>query len=529
MFQTCYGMLMSGVDRDGFVVYFNHKIPMRKFLEDIDALAATFKSFKLNKGDVVTLYLPSCPQSLAAFYACSKLGLTANIVHPLVPFLQLKENLEKTNSKVLLFYDGLIRDERIFESLRQICVRCSIADYVTFRKPAFCFYSKFLRKRSRFAYAYAQICKNRGKTDAVGEATDIVCYMHSGGTSGEPKIVKLTNGAICGTALSMQKMYRPSVQKGDFNLATLPIFHAYGLCAAMHTPLYLGCSLILMPKFRPEIVKKYFLHYKVTIWSTVPAMIKKMLKSDCLDKTRLKNLDVIWCGGDVLDETTVEQTDKILEKHCPRARLMRGYGLTEVCGVCAVNSFFSSKKGSCGKPMPDVLAEIWDEDGNTLSAGEPGEIAISSPGNMAGYLDANGENTIVCRDGRTWIKTGDLGYVDCDGFLFVVDRIKRSLKIAAVNVFPSQIENCVKQLPFVDEACAVGTRIDGKQFVKVFVTLNTPTAAFEVESRVKEICRKNLIKYSVPRFVEVLPQMPRTAMGKIDFAALSRKADSSRD
>lgn len=552
--STCYEKLLRGVNRKGFVVYFNHKIPMRRFLQDIENLACAFGSLHLNKGDVVTLYLPSCLQSLAAFYACSKLGLVANIVHPQVPLDLLRKNLCEVCSKALFFYDGLIRDERPLAGLSQILVRCSVADYVSFRKPAFAFYSRFLRRNLRGrknVHTYRQICSQKGETDVVGRGSDVVCYMHSGGTSGEPKIVALTNDAFNSTCDSMQKMYRPQVSEGDFNLATLPIFHAYGLCAAMHTPLCLGCSIILVPRFRPKIVKNYFRHFKITIWSVVPAMIKKMDSADCLDGKWLRNLDVIWCGGDVLDESLVERTNKILSKYTRRARLMRGYGLTETCGVCAVNSFFFYKEGSCGKPMPDCFVQILDDDNTSLASGALGEIAVSAGGNMTGYLseempqtsaankfcdDIPAKNNLLSvpvgfsRDcfvelqGKSWVKTGDIGYVDDDGFLFVVDRKKRSFKIAAVNVFPAQIEACVKTLPFVDEACAVGVKVNGKQFVKVFVTLKSSVTSDEVTRRVIEICNQNLIRYSVPYFVEVLPQMPRTPFGKIDYKALESRA-----
>lgn len=522
MSETCYEMLQNGVNRNGFVVYFNHKVPMKKFLADIEGLSASLRALNLVKGDVVTLYLPSCPQSLAVFYACSKLGIIANIVHPLIPTQLLAQNLKKVGSKALFFYDGLVRDEGVFEGLGQILIRCSISDYVTLRKPFYSLYVRVVNKRIKSAYVYSRLTNNGGQTYVSGKGADTVCFMHSGGTGGQPKIVRLANEAFNNTARSMIEMYKPDVKNGDYNLATLPIFHAYGLCAAMHTPLCFGCSLILVPQFRPRVVKRYFEKYRITIWSVVPAMLKKMESCRCLDNKGLKNLDVIWCGGDVLDESVVERVDGILAKYSHRAKLMRGYGLTEVCGVCVVNNYFYYKKGSCGKPMPGCSAQIWDERNNALSCNQMGEIAVCSVGNMQGYLD--GGDCIEHVNGKLWIKTGDVGYLDEDGFLYIVDRKKRSLKIAAVNVFPAQIENCVKTLGFVDEACAVGVRIDGKQFIKVYITLKTPTDVRTAEKQVIEVCQNNLIRYSVPRFVEVISAMPRTPLGKIDYKSLEKRS-----
>lgn len=522
MANTCYETMLGGVSHNGNIVYYRHKIPMSEFLQDVESFSAGLLQLGLQKGDVVTMYLPSCPQGVAAFYACSKLGLVANIVHPMIPLNLLKENLRKTNSKALMFYDVLVRDEKTLATLGQKLVRCSIADYVTVRKPVYSLYAKCVGKRLKNIDTYAKLCKNRAHTEVLGDETDVVCYMHSGGTSGNPKIVKLTNRAFNMTALGMAQMYHPTVDASCYNLATLPIFHAYGLCSAVHAPLMLGYSLVLVPKFDTAAVKQCLAKHKVTCWSVVPAMLKKLLKDNRFDNKRaLADLDVIWCGGDVLDESMVEQVDGILKKYCPRAKLMRGYGLTEVCGVCVVNNYDHYRAESCGLPMPTCEAQIWDDDGNVLPPNVHGEIVICSGGNMQGYLE--GENCIAEKDGKSWVLTGDVGYMDEQGFVYVVDRKKRSLKIAAVNVFPSQVEACVKQLDFVDEACAVGYMHNEKQFVKVFVTLKTPTDAETVRRKVTEICQANLIPYSVPKFVEVISEMPRTPLGKIDYKALEQR------
>ena len=521
MANTCYEKMLESVSKDGNIVYYDHKIPMSRVLRDIDRFAAGLVTLGLTKGDVVTMYLPTCPQGLVAFYACSKLGLVSNIVHPLIPLNLLQENLRKTNSKALLFYDVLSRDETLLTTLGQKLVRCSIADYVTTRKPIFRLYARCIGKRLKNISTYAKLIKNDDKTDIVGDGSDVVCYMHSGGTSGQPKIVKLTNRAFNETALGMKLMYHPTVDASCYNLTTLPIFHAYGLCCAIHAPLILGFSLILVPKFNTANVERLLQRYKVTCWSVVPAMLKKLLKDKRLDNKRaLSDLDVIWCGGDVLEESLVTEVDAILSKYCPRAKLMRGYGLTEVCGVCIVNNYDHYHNYSCGMPMPTVEAQIWNDDGQALPPNTHGEIVICSGGNMAGYLE--GENCLVERNGKTWVLSGDIGYMDEEGFVYVVDRKKRSLKIAAVNVFPSQVESCVKQLDFVDEACAVGYVHNEKQFVKVFVTLKFPVDTETVTRKVTEICQANLIPYSVPRFVEVIDEMPRTPLGKIDFKALQQ-------
>lgn len=516
--MTCYELLQKGVDKDGYIVYYGYKLPMRRFLADVERAASGLKQSGFARGDAVTLQLPTCPQALALFYACSKLGIVANVVHPLVPVNLLSENILKTRSKALFFYDATLKDERPLVALGQKLVRCSISDYVTLRKPAYKLYSAVSGKRLAGIDTYARLLK-RGNvpTEVEGSGEDVVCYMHSGGTSGAPKIVKLTNNAFNAVVDGMFAMYHPDVRHGDYNLATLPVFHAYGLCSAMHGPLCVGYSLVLVPKFDVRAVRRLINRYPVRVWSVVPAMLKKMLSRNLFDCKGLRNLDVIWCGGDVCEESLVERVDGILAEYGTRARLMRGYGLTEMCGVSIVNNFDFYQKGSCGRPMPGFAVEILSDDGDVLPQGAMGEIAVSGGGVMSGYLEC--EDCLVRRDGVTWVKTGDVGYLD-NGYLHVVDRKKRSLKIAAVNVFPAQVENCVAQLDFVSEACAVGVKVEGKQFVKVYVTLKRQMSAEEVFRRVTEHCKQNLITYAVPRFVQVIDSMPRTPLGKIDFRAL---------
>jgi len=514
--SNCYQYIQQNHNKNAFVSYMGHKIPMESFLKEIDRFAAGLSSLGLVKGDVVTIYLPTCPHSIVAFYACSHLGLVANIVHPVTPLPMLKENLQKTQSKALLFYDILVRDEKPLQELGQILIRCSIADYVTWRKPIFALYGN-IGKREK-VIKYRSLLKDGVQTPSVGTADDIVCYMHSGGTSGEAKIVRLTNKAFNEVATSLLDMYHPVVTGKETSLVTLPVFHAYGLCVGVHTSLALQLSLALVPKFNLKDVNKCFATHKITMWATVPVMVKKMLAYKPFRGKHIKNIDVIWCGGDVVDESLVEMTDTVLARYGSKARLMRGYGLTETCGVCAVNNYQNYRKNSCGKPLLNCKAYVVDEQGNELPANTLGEIVICTPGLMDGYIDG-GESFDTERGG---VKTGDIGYIDNDGFLYVVDRKKRSIKIAAVNVFPAEIERCIKTLPQIAEACVVPYKYNQKQYLKAYVTLTEPMDNDQATKLVVDVCSKNLMRYSVPRLVEVLPQMPRTKLGKVDFNALQK-------
>ena len=517
--NTCYEVMLDRCRKDGRIVYYDHAIPMPRFIRDVDALSRGLVNLGLKKGDVITVYLPTCPQSVAAFYACSKLGVIASFVHPLTPVDELEKYVAQTQSKAVLFYDALVKDERPLAKINVTLVRSSIADYVTFRKPVYALYAKAVGKRVKGVYTYKQLIKDTAETPITGDEHDVVCYMHSGGTSGSPKIVKISNYAFNETASTIVKMYNPSHDQDNFYLTTLPVFHAYGLCNSVHTGFVAGFNLALIPQYDVNVVKRYFDKYNVTAWAVVPAMITKLLRANALDHKRFGKLDVIWCGGDVLPESMVEQVDGILAKYSKRpARIMRGYGLTETCGVCAVNNYDYYAPNSCGKPIDGCKIRIFGDDGSVLPPNAVGEIALTASGVMSGYLG----------DGEEWtddgyLKTGDMGYLDENGFLYVVDRKKRMVKIAAVNVFPAEVEECIGRLPFVSESCVVGKVVGGKQYLKAYVTLREPMDTQTAADRIIKWCGDNLIRYSVPTFVDVLDAMPRTKLAKIDYKELENR------
>ena len=257
--QTCYEMLINNCDlKKGSILFNRHKISMNKFLKDIEEFAISLVELGFKKGDVLTIYLPTCPQALVGFYVCSKLGVIANIVHPLLPLDKLKENLLQTKSKGLMFYDILIKDHKELVGLNQILISCSIANYVFFRKGLYYLYTKIKSKTCNHTLKYSKLINHKNKNSTanivtgLGLCDDVVCTMHSGGTSGQPKIVQITNRALNELSISLEKMYTRKERGTEYGLVALPMFHAYGLGVAVHTCLTNKYSLILVPKFIPK-------------------------------------------------------------------------------------------------------------------------------------------------------------------------------------------------------------------------------------------------------------------------------------
>lgn len=222
---------------------------MKMFLRDIDNFSISLRNLGFKKGDVLTIYLPTCPQSLVAFYACSKLGIVANIVHPMLPLEQLKNNLLQTKSKGLMFYDILIKDHKELANFNQILINCSISNYFIFRKFFFFMFAITKSKSYKKTLKYAKLIKHKkgqSETKVVGKGEDVVCTMHSGGTSGQPKIIEIQNKALNELSISLEEMYTRKIRGGgsEYSLVALPMFHAYGLGVSVHTCLTNKYSLI---------------------------------------------------------------------------------------------------------------------------------------------------------------------------------------------------------------------------------------------------------------------------------------------
>lgn len=515
--MNAYEALQQHIDRKSKWYFYRRPTNVKRILHDIEGLCGTFVKLGLSKGDVVTLYLPTCPQSIAAFYACSKLGLVASFVHPRMSFPALADIVRKTGSKTLMFFDALVDDERKLADIAPTLLRCSVADYQGVTKPFFALYSRLKCKRLPTTLAYADAVCDKTPTTVVGTDNDVVCYMHSGGTSGEAKIVALSNRAMNYVATTIGKLHCQESTRGKYALVTLPVFHAYGLCASVHAPLLIGYGLALVPKFSAKSVHAYLSKLNVGLWMVVPAMLRKLLKADSLADKGLANVKDLWCGGDAVDESLMDEVNAVLKQCGSSAVLLRGYGLTETCGAVVVSSQAHCRKKSCGLPIDGTRIEVVDDNERVLPPNTVGELVVYSPALMTSYV-GGGENWSA--DGG--VKTGDIGYIDNDGYVYIVDRKKRSVKIASVNVFPAEVERCICTLPQVSECCVVGYLQKGKQYLKAYVTLANDVAIDlpTLTALVRKTCLANLSPYSVPECVEILAEMPLTKMGKADYRKL---------
>lgn len=540
--QSCYEYLHECYERvkkdlgdyDAFVVPVadqESSVKMSRFLADIDKFAAYINSLGLKKGDVFTIFLPTCAHAMVALYSLNKLGVIANYVHPMTPPQALEQIMQHTNSKGLMLLDLFAAPFAPVIANHKTVV-CSTSDYCDGIALKYAMYNEMQNAKVpeldtivRFKdiltmdLPEAEVVKNMGKTDAF--------YMHGGGTTGKSKTIILSSYAFNSLAYKYYLLDTPHDYKTAHALGVLPCFHAYGLAGALHYGICNAYKPILIAKFDPRQANELIRKYNVIEILGVPKIFQKMMAEDNFENEGTKNLAMVFAGGDIVSKAFVEEFDSIMEKHGANARMCRGYGLTEMCGCASSNGGSGPyNKDSVGYPLYGLTVEAWDDDCNKLPAGEVGEICITGDIIMNGYLpdDVIKDRGIYTdKNGTEWIRTGDMGYIDEDGFIFFSGRKKRIIIIAGYNIYPATIEEKIDELDYINEVCAVqGYDENGKPLVKLCVSLKDANADHDkVIADLKAFCEATFEAISVPRKYEIFDLLPRTKMEKIDFVKLS--------
>ena len=312
------------------------------------------------------------------------------------------------------------------------------------------------------------------------QTDDVAIYLYSGGTTGTPKGIMLSNYNFI--AEGSMVLAWAHIEQTDRILAILPIFHGFGLGVCVNTALMGGGTTILVPTFTPAEVAKLIKKRRPNYVIGVPTLFEALCNNTEFQKTDLSCLKACFSGADSLPFKVKEKFEEIVKHNGGKVHLLEGYGLTEAVTAIMAMPFDTYREGSIGIPFPDMMAKIVEPDTeNVLANGEVGEICIAGPAVMLGYLEKPEETEKTLRkheDGYLWCHTGDLGYMDDDGFFYFKLRLKRMLKVSGVNVYPTQVEETIRTHPDVDQVCVIGIP-DKTQMsrVKAFIVLKDQTKA----------------------------------------------------
>lgn len=518
--------------------YFNNKTSFKQFLCSVDLCSRALKSQGIREGDVVTVCMANTPEAIISLYAINKIGAIANMLHPLSAEEEIKESLNSTNSVMLIAIDlayskikNIINDTKIYKTV--------IVSPANSMPKLLSFGYKLTKGRKidspknseKFIYWDNFISRGKNYKDQVlvkRTKNDDALILHSGGTTGIPKNIILTNGNI-NCIIEQAKIIFPKIGTNDSFLSILPLFHCFGLVVCIHVPLCLGASCILVPQFDAKRFDKLITKYHPTVLAGVPTLFEALLTNKHMDNVDMSYVKYVVSGGDSLNNIKNKKFNDFLKQHNCQATIMQGYGMTESSGPFAIGGCGSNKLGSVGIPLPGNLVSIVEPNtGIKLDCDEIGEICLCGPSVMKGYLNNEQATNNILRlheDGKMWIHTGDLGYMDEDGVLFYVQRLKRMIIVSGYNVYPAHVEDIIMQHPDVENCGVIGVPHPYKvQVPKAYIVLKDGvTDNILVKKSIKDHCKKHLATYMIPKEFEFRKSLPKTMVGKINYRELEKE------
>lgn len=518
--------------------YFGTKITFKDLLKKIDICAKALRSQGVRKGDVVTICMPNTPEAVISFYAVNKIGAIANIIHPLSSQEEIKNSIIQTKTVLViainLAYATLeaIIDETDIYKVVIVSAKDSMPSLLGFGY-LLTQELKMNLSKSNECFIYWDEFFNRGysynaSTMVERDKDDPAIYLHSGGTTGIPKNIVLTNGNV-NSVMEQAKIIFPNIGGGDSLLGILPLFHCFGLVVCTCAPLALGATVILVPQFDAKRFDRLLRKYKPSIIAGVPTLYEALITNPYMMNVDMSMVKYVISGGDSLSSEKNKKVNDFLLEHKCEAHIMQGYGMTETTGPVSIGALGSDKPGSIGIPLPGNKIKILDvETKEEKKTGEIGEICITGPIVMAKYLDNEKEtNNIVFthEDGNRWVHTGDLGYMDEDGVLFFVQRLKRMLIVSGYNVYPSYVEEVLLKHPKVQMCGVIGIPHPYKvQVPKAFIVLKKGVEySPDLLKDIKDYCSKNLAKYMIPKEFVFRDSLPKTLIGKVNYRELEKE------
>ena len=523
------------------IYYYGTKIKVKTLISKIDEVADAFAALGIKQGDVVSLLSASTPESIMVFYALNKIGATLNAIDPRLDANSITRMITSSGSKMLIAIDlSYNMVAKIHNDIKQEHIVIQTAG--TSLPPIKKFALKIATNNPDIPYGNGGImswdtfvkgAKNglAHEADYDGDATAAITY--TGGTTGFPKGVRLTNDSINATAFNF--IHAGIIHEGgDRFLGIMPIFSSYGLCCGIHMPLTIDTELALIPRFFPLKMGEYIRKYKPNHMIATPAFYEILIDSKEVKGMDLSKLYTLGSGGDSMNEGLETKLEAFMKEHNMRYPLCQGYGMSEVSAAATFCVNDRYKKKSVGIPCLTTVVGIFDpETGEELGYNEEGEVCMTGPSMMKGYFNNQAETDHVKRlhdDGQYWIHSGDIGYIDEDGFVYIKGRVKRMItRFDGHKVFPITIESFIAEHPDVHSCSVIAVddreRMQG-QYPMAVVELNANVPASRRDEIAREIynnCQEHLEQRGRPVAIMCVDEVPLTAMGKNDYRKLERE------
>lgn len=520
---------------DTALEYYGRKFTYADLIVNVKKTAAALRGAGVKKGDIITVVSIMTPEIIALFYAADMIGATLNLVDPRYSVEGIREYIEEVDSHLLVCLNV------VYERCRQAAKRTNVEKVIVLSPadslPPLMAVGYKLTTPDKNKYASNVIRWKQFIKGGEGQSTaaepydpDHACVVvHTGGTTGSPKGVMLTDDCFNGIALQFQA-YPKLFHRGQKLMNVMPPFIAYGYACGVHLPLVLGFTVIIIPNLDPAKLGSLVLKHKPEHMFGVPTHYQQLAADPKLRDKDLSFIINYAAGGDSLSRGAEQTVNDFLAAHGARYPIAKGYGMTEVSSAATVAAGLDNKPGSVGIPMVNtVVAAFEPGTDQELPIGQRGELCISGPCLMKGYYNKPEETAILLRrhpDGRVWAHTGDMGYLDEDGFVFLDSRIKRMIiRHDGFKVFPSMIENVVSRHPAVHQCSVVGCadkdHTQGRlPFVYIVLKSDTTAKKKQVIRELERMCAEELPEYVQPVAYKFISSMPMTPVGKVDYRQL---------
>ncbi|MFT0549004.1 long-chain-fatty-acid--CoA ligase [Allopusillimonas ginsengisoli] len=506
-----------------FLVYYDTKITFAQFKRDVDAMAGYLQTrVGVRKGDRVLLVMQNSPQFAVAYYAVLRADAIVVPVNPMCRTEELRHYLKDTGADTAFIAQDLYASLRplLQEGLAHVVV-ASYCDYL--RQPTDLPLPDFVAEPRRqfddagvtgWAEAMAYQCQPE---PLQGQMHDVCVMPYTSGTTGRPM------GCMHTHASTMHPMVATALwhhtHQDTVYLASLPFFHVTGMQSGMNCPLYLGATSVVFSRWDRDIISTCIERYQISRLPMITAMVVEFMSNPKLGQYDLSSVRRISGGGAAMPEAVSLQL-----KQNFGLDYIEGYGMTETMAPTHSNPLHRPKPQCLGIPIFDTIARIIDPDTQReVQLGQVGEIIVNGPQLMQGYWRnaAATEAAFMEFEGKRFLRTGDLGRQDEDGYYFMVDRLKRMINASGFKVWPAEVELLMYGHQAISECCVIGVPDEKRgETVKAFVILRAGFEDTLSEEQLIAWCKENMAAYKAPRHVQFVQTLPRTASGKIRWKTL---------
>jgi len=477
------------------LIYQDQRISYQELFQKVQLMASGLKNLGVEKGDGVGLLLPNCPEFVVSYFAIAAIGAVIIPLNIMFKREELNYILGDAQAKVLVtnntFMELAQGLRQSINSLKEVVIAGDKEDLPGLVAAA---------QEENLEYL------DKGSEEIKPE--DVAVYLYTSGTTGHPKGAMLSHNNLISNVCSTIEAIETNSQENY--LCILPLFHTLAATICMLVPIYLGTTITIHHSFVPHKVLESLARDGIGVFVGVPSIYMVLANSD-LNRNQydFSKLRVCLCGGASMPVEIIKR----FEAKYPGANLVEGYGLSEASPVVCVNPVSGLRKsGTIGLPIPRVTVKIFSEKDEEMPPNEVGEIVVQGPNVMKGYYNLPEASAKALRN--DWLHTGDLGKIDEDGYVSIVDRKKDLIIVGGLNVYPREVEEALYTHPAVAEAAVIGFQDQLRgEVVKAIVALKPKEEI--TERQLIKYCRERLASFKVPRIVEIVEALPKTSSGKI--------------